>query len=62
MLCPKTEPGSYVMGNTRKDSKTLGFGYEPHQILGVVQRFSNHCSCHPEGECMNRIRSKDGLL
>jgi hypothetical protein len=30
--------------------KTSAFGCEPRRILAVVQRFSNHCSCHHQGE------------
>jgi len=35
---------------TKLQYKTLGFEYEPCQILGVVQRFGKHYSCHPQGE------------
>lgn len=30
--------------------KILVFGYEPCQILGVVEHFSKHCCCHPQSE------------
>jgi hypothetical protein len=29
--------------------KTSAFGCEPRWILGAVQRFGKHCSCHPRG-------------
>jgi hypothetical protein len=30
----------------------LSFGVEPHWMLRIVQRFSKHCSCHLQGECV----------
>jgi hypothetical protein len=39
--------------------QNLGFQIQTDPILGVVQRFGKHCSCHPLGEyiTVGRFRS-----